>query len=269
MPWVDAGEVALHYLHSGNKAGEPVVLLHELGGSSSSWTYLARELDDYSVFAVDLRGAGQSEKAPGPYGIATLATDIAKFIAQVTPGERCHLVGSAIGAFVALALAAQRGDLIRSLTLCEIVPSIDERTRNYLQQRVAKIGREGMGSVVTMSLANSFPSGTPYPEETFKVDYTNAFRCQDPAAYSALSLALARFDLKELELDRIDVPTLVMSGELDFIWPPSETSRTTQFIKGAHFRLLEQAGHFPHIQNPKLFAGRVKEFWANCGRRGA
>lgn len=262
MPWIDTGEVALYYVSSGNKDGEPVVLLHELGGSSASWAYLADELSDYAVFAVDLRGAGRSEKAPGPYAIDQLAEDIARFMQRALPGTRCHLIGSAIGAFVALALAGRHGELLRSLTLCEIVPAIDDRTRTYLEQRVAKISQDGMASVVAMSLGNSFPSGTPRPDEAFKIDYTHAFRCQDPAGYSALSLALAKFDLNEIALERIGIPTLVMSGALDFIWPPEQTSKTAQLIKGARFALLEQAGHFPHIQNPKLFAGRVREFWA-------
>lgn len=269
MPWIDTGGVALYYVFSGKKNGEPVLLLHELGGSSASWAYLADELNDHAVFAIDLRGAGRSEKAAGPYTISELAEDIASFMKRVLPGARWHLVGSAIGAFVALALAGQHGELLRSLTLCEIVPSIDDRTRTYLEQRVAKIGRDGMASVVSMSLGNSFPSGTPRPDETFKVNYTYAFRCQDPASYSALSLALANFDLNQIALERINTPTLVMSGALDFIWPPEQTSKTAQLIKGARFALLEQAGHFPHIQNPKLFARYIREFWAARSVRDA
>jgi len=262
VPWIDTGEVALYYMFSGNENGEPVLLLHELGGSSASWAYVADELEDHAVFAVDLRGAGRSEKAAGPYAIGELAEDIASFMERGRPGARWHLVGSAIGAFVALALAGRHSELLRSLTLCEIVPSIDDRTRTYLEQRVAKIGRDGMASVVAMSLGNSFPAGTPGPDEAFKVDYTHAFRCQDPAAYSALSLALANFDLSQISLDRVNTPTLVMSGALDFIWPPDQTSKTAQLIKGARFALLERAGHFPHIQNPRLFARHVRDFWA-------
>jgi 3-oxoadipate enol-lactonase len=254
MPWIDTGAVSLYYVFSGDKDGEPVVLIHELGGSSESWRDLAEQLNDNAVFAVDLRGAGRSEKPAGPYTIEELAEDIASFMRRILPDARWHLIGSAMGAFVALALAAQHRGVLRSLTLCEIVPSIDDRTRDYLERRVEKISHEGMAGVVSMSVGNSFPAGTPRPDETFKVNYAHAFRCQDSAAYSALSLALAKFDPRGVALGRIDVPTLVMAGALDFIWAPDQAKKMADLIPGARFVILEQAGHFPHIQNPELFA---------------
>ena len=80
----DTGEVVLNYVEAGD--GEPKMLLVHGGGDS--WQMFDPILDTLAatnhVFAVDLRGHGESGRVPGRYRPEEYAADIVAFIDQVT-----------------------------------------------------------------------------------------------------------------------------------------------------------------------------------------
>ena len=76
MSYVDTGQVSLYFEEAGT-GGIPVLLLHELGGSSESWReVIPRLASDRPVIAVDFRGAGRSEKPIGSFKLSDLADDM-------------------------------------------------------------------------------------------------------------------------------------------------------------------------------------------------
>ena|SRR5439155_14893777 len=76
MPYIGTGRISLFFEEAGN-GGIPLLLLHELGGSSESWREVIRLLaTDRRVLAVDMRCAGRSEKPPGAFALADVADDL-------------------------------------------------------------------------------------------------------------------------------------------------------------------------------------------------
>jgi pimeloyl-ACP methyl ester carboxylesterase len=61
-------------------------------------------------------------------------------------------------------------------------------------------------------------------------------------------------------LHRIDVPTLVLWGAQDRIVTPDYGRAYAAAIPGSRFALIEEAGHFPHLEQPAEFAQRVLSF---------
>lgn len=261
MAWIEALGTAIYYETTGSPHGRPVLFLHELGGSHASWSSLTELLDDCHCVVIDLPGAGRSEKRRGNRSLGELADVTRALTMQLAPDRRWNLVGSALGSFVALALARGHPDLIETVTVCAVVPAIDATTGTYLRDRVERIRREGMAAVTEYSLANSLTRKLPLPDDAFRRDYEYAFRCQDPDGYGLLSLALADFEGGADYLAGIDVPTLVMGGAHDFIWPPALVKSVADAIPGAAFHILEEGGHFAHVQCPQAFAARMREFW--------
>ena len=107
------GSLAVHDLTVGEaEATAPVVLaVHGITANGLSWRVVADEVarrhgpGRVRVLAPDLRGRGASRSAPGPYGLAAHADDVARIAS--TFGARPVLVGHSMGAFV-VALAAAR-----------------------------------------------------------------------------------------------------------------------------------------------------------------
>lgn len=61
-------------------------------------------------------------------------------------------------------------------------------------------------------------------------------------------------------LGRIDTPTLVLWGESDNVVKPAYGRAYASLIPGAHFALIEGAGHHPELERPEALADRILEF---------
>jgi pimeloyl-ACP methyl ester carboxylesterase len=66
----------------------------------------------------------------------------------------------------------------------------------------------------------------------------------------------------KLRLGRINIPTLVLWGAGDGIVRPSYGRAYAEAIPKARFKLIEKAGHLPHIEQPAVFMREVRRFLA-------
>src|SRR5580692_8834026 len=75
MPFFCNENLSLHYLERGQ--GEPLVLIHGLGGSGADWAFQVAELEKrFRVIVPDLPGSGHSPPPRGEYSIGGFATAI-------------------------------------------------------------------------------------------------------------------------------------------------------------------------------------------------
>jgi len=99
--------------------GAPVIALHGLTASHMNFVGIAERLAGRcALFALDLRGRGDSDKPDGPYGMAQHARDVAAAMRTMGLGPSI-IMGHSMGAFVATALAAQEPDLVSGLVLID------------------------------------------------------------------------------------------------------------------------------------------------------
>ena len=119
----EAGEVYVEI--RGDDDAPTLVLVHGFGGSLYSWREVVPALADagYRVIALDLPGFGYSARpqdaaAYTPPGQATSVAEVLETLG-VGPEAPAHLVGHSFGGGVALKLAEERPELVRSLVLVD------------------------------------------------------------------------------------------------------------------------------------------------------
>src|SRR3954449_8565620 len=235
MPYVDTGQVSLFFAEAGS-GGIPVLLLHELGGSSESWREVIPSLaTDRRVVAVDLRCAGRSEKPPGAFTLADVANDLDSFIGNLGLTGPVDVIGAALGSLARALLAMRHPDRVRRLMMCAVAPDMAGPTRAYVSERAARVRTVGMRGVAEASLANSFPASHPQQRAAYRGLYLG----NDPAAYAELSLSLARLEMNAAEWSAIRAPVLVASGAHDFLWPPEIGQQVAALIPGARLTVLD------------------------------
>jgi pimeloyl-ACP methyl ester carboxylesterase len=100
---VKGGEIAV--FQYGNGSGDPVLLIHGVTSSNRAFQLFADALiaRGKAPFAVDLRGRGDSNNLPGPFGMKQHAEDMAAVIDHFS-WPQPDVIGHSMGAFVAAAL---------------------------------------------------------------------------------------------------------------------------------------------------------------------
>ena len=261
MPEVCIGQLRLYYEAEGDGPG--VILLHELGGSTETWSDLQPRLvrAGLRVVALDLRGAGRSDVPAAGYALPDLADDVLRVMDAANLSE-AFLVGLAVGGLVALQCAHERPGRVSGLVLLDTPLAIPETTAAFTRQRAEIVLREGMAAVVDQSISRSFPPPVAAVCPQALSRYRARFLRNDPHGYALASLAFLGADFRETA-PRIDVPALVLVGEHDILFPPAQARLLAEALPRAGYHVLPGAGHFPPAQVPDAVRNLVVPFLSN------
>src|SRR5215207_8886058 len=114
--FADTSAGNLRYAKRGNGA-ETVILIHGFGGDLDNWLFNIDALaENATVYALDLPGHGQSVKTISDPSLAVLAMTVVSFMNAM--GIRsAHLVGHSLGGAIAMEIAREAKDRVKSLTL--------------------------------------------------------------------------------------------------------------------------------------------------------
>jgi pimeloyl-ACP methyl ester carboxylesterase len=116
--YVQIGELRLH-VRGWGKRGSSIVLLHGLASTSHIWDFVAPKLaKHFSVYALEQRGHGLSDKPLTGYGFAQMSADLEQLLGALAL-DRILLVGHSWGADVALDFAARFPERVASLCLLD------------------------------------------------------------------------------------------------------------------------------------------------------
>lgn len=207
----------------GDSSGQHMVLLHGLGGVSSSWAPVAPELNaSYTVTALDFPGHGQSEHQQ-VYTMELLRDSVLNAIdqlnPQVTADNPAVLVGHSLGGAVALLCVVERPELFSHLIIED----------SYLPNEISTPLRERP------------PGDLPFDWEAIK-QLVSAVH--DPA--------------RSLwpRLRDVAVPTLVLAGGPSSTAAQDLVQETAQLIPHSHYVTID-AGHHIHRDAPHKFIDTV------------
>jgi pimeloyl-ACP methyl ester carboxylesterase len=127
----DTGEVLLNYAE-GPDNGPPVLFIHGISGRWQYWYPILTQLSmRWHVYAVDLRGHGNSEWKTGHYTLEDYRRDIVSFIEKVVK-KPVTLVGHSLGAMISTVLAASHPENIVGVVLGDPPCNFDESIYDML-----------------------------------------------------------------------------------------------------------------------------------------
>ncbi|KAI9011637.1 carbamoyl-phosphate synthase L chain, ATP binding domain-containing protein [Hyaloraphidium curvatum] len=111
------GDLKISYSVFGPEDGPPVVFLHGISGSRYTWgPVIDRFSDKYRCYAVDARGHGASDRAPGMYTTKTYASDPIALLDTVIK-KPAVIVGHSLGGVEAFLVAVARPELVKAVVL--------------------------------------------------------------------------------------------------------------------------------------------------------
>lgn len=252
---VAANGINIHVEDQGNGA-LPVVFLHYWGGSSRTWDGVIAALPTgYRTIAPDLRGWGDSDAPPAGYALADFADDAQHMIAAMDL-KRFVLVGHSMGGKIAQLLASRRPQGLAGLVL--VAPSPPGPLALPAEVRAAMEGayltRESVGMSIDQMLTAK-PLSAKHREQVIEDSLRGA---------SQAKLAWPRSTSQEditLDAAAIDVPVMVIAGELDRVDGPAILkAQLLTRVPHAVMHVLPGTGHLSPLESPVEVAGIIRGF---------
>lgn len=267
MPTLSIRDVSLFVDVVGT--GPPVLLMHG-GPGADHYTMLPfrRLADRHTVIFYDHRCNGRSTGAP----VTSMTWENLTADADALRGrlgfDRWAVVGHSFGGHVALEYALRYPDRLSHLVLLDTGGS----SRWSQQNAPELLARRGY-SRRQVELARRWFNGEFEPREMMPI----LFRIGH-AYFSARGLRRLALTAREMvegwrakmrpealiytgrrlvkdwdvmnRLGEIEVPTLVIAGRDDFVFPPEHQAQLAAGIPNARLEIIEHAGHNPHSEQP-------------------
>jgi 3-oxoadipate enol-lactonase len=253
MPTIDANGENLFYSVSGE--GPAVILLHAIGAKGDLWADAIQILQDrFTIYAFDLRGHGASS-LNGPMTTEDMVRDLVTAIEALDLGP-CHLVGSSIGAAVAIKLAASRPQTIKSLFVSGIGLAPDP----VLTDEVYGI-REAVHYLADEDFAYQVAEALLIPDAPqASIDgLRDGILVQTKQYYLTGLEAMEAADLTEFA-SKVSAPTLVLHGTMDELVPLERAQALADSLPGGSINILEDAGQIAYLDNLAGFGAALSDF---------
>jgi len=262
----NSAPIELYYEDHGS--GKPVVLIHGYPLSGASWE---RQLPDLlaagnRVITYDRRGFGKSSQPTTGYDYDSFAEDLNKLLTALELRDVALVGFSMGGGEVARYLGRYGSDRVRKAAIVGGIPPYLLKAPDN-PDGVDKAVFSGIEAAIT---ADRYAFFTEFFKNFFNTDQLLGKRVSPQAVEAFWQVAAASSATATLacvatwysdfrqDLDRIDVPTLVIHGDADRIVPMTASGTlTAKRIKGAELVTVKDGPHciswtHPEVVNPAL-----------------
>lgn len=263
MPYVSTNDIRLAYERTGR--GKRVLMIMGQAAGGNVWSLYqvpALESAGYEVITFDNRGVPPSEVPPGGYSLADLVADTAGLIEALDAGP-CQLVGTSLGALIAIELAISRPDLVTSCVLMAV------RARSDALRRALSAGEKALtkGDVqlppayeAAIAVLQMFSPATLNDESAVSawVDIyeMSATRRGAASGQGAIDLDFDRRDT----LRAVAVPCRVIAFSDDLICPPHLSAEVAEGIPDCDYVEIGSSGHVGYLECPDEVNTAIIEF---------
>lgn len=233
-----------------------VVALHGFAGTGADWAAVTPLLDA-EVLAPDLPGHGATAPPPRSGGFAATVQDLAAF-ARARGFALADWIGYSMGGRLALALAAARPEVVRTLVLIGASPGIADAAERAARRAADETWARLLESE---GLATFFPRWDAQPLFAGRPS-RRALPPHDPRALAAALRALGPGAQEPLHdrLARVDCPVLLLAGERDARYLALARVMAAA-LPHVTVGIIPHAGHTAHAEAPEEVATQVRAFW--------
>lgn len=288
--WIELDGPVHYAAWDGPSDGPTFVLVHGLGGSHANWMSVAPRLAERGpVLAPDLAGFGRTPPAGRRSTIGANRRLLHRFV-HATGAAPAILVGNSMGGAISAMEAAEEQEAVAGLILVDaampralnasadpivaavfatyIVPGVGER---FMRQRAKTLGPEGLVRE-TMRLCCVDSSRVDPEVLAYQIEIATERAAMGWANKAFLEAArsllrrLARRERFLTTLKQISCPTLMIQGDKDRLVPLAAARAIAAQRPDWTFRVFDDMGHVPQLEDPARWLAVVEEWLAGPGR---
>jgi pimeloyl-ACP methyl ester carboxylesterase len=263
----DPARTEVNYVEVGR--GEPLVLVHGLGGCWQNWleniSHFART---HRVIVPDLPGFGDSPMPGWELTISAYGKLLANLLERLDTGP-VSLVGNSMGGFVSAEVTVAEPTWVRRLALVSAAGVSHARMYRGPAETAGRMARAAAPLALRYSeralmrpglrhriFRNLFykPNGLR-PELIWEITHQGI---NSPGLVAAIR-ALSGYDILD-RLKDVEIPTLIVWGQNDYVVPPRDALELANLIPHAELHIFNRTGHLPMAERPVRFNRLLEGF---------
>lgn len=246
--------ISLHYEVAGDK-GNWLTMLHGAQDNLDVWWNQVPVFSKkYRVLTYDWRGHGDTETPAIDYTFEIMVQDLYELWKHLGITET-YLLGHSMGGGIVVRAALSHPDIVKALIMTnsgvsrgQPDPQAEARLMAERRQRWDAIEKYGLW---------------PYDDDDstlspMEAKYKAMKLRNDPKKYVRMIRTLNRGGPSP-DTSKMNMPTLIISGQYDGLGGPRAAKTTQSLIKGSQLVVLP-TGHTPHIEEPEMFNKVVLDF---------
>ena len=247
MPFLTYKNIQIHYTSQGS--GSVVVLLHGFLESSTMWEQVMPTLTQkHRVIAIDLLGHGQTESLAYVHTMEEQAT-LVNSVLKTLKVQKYVLIGHSMGAYIALALAAENSVNLSHLVLMNSTSLPDSKTRLLNRDRAIKMIKQNKDSFIKMAIPNLFSEAS----RTLYKEAINALKIEaQQMTVQGIVAAIEGMKIRKNQSDLLQTtafPITFIAGKKDTVLDYDSLLEETKNTKVNFIALAN--GHMSHIEDTK------------------
>ncbi|MEF2978079.1 alpha/beta fold hydrolase [Subtercola sp. YIM 133946] len=219
--------------------GPSVVILHGAGGISDA-PGIKLLADGYRTFAIETPGFGESAFNGSSDSFRSLAATVSAVIDQLEIGDH-SVVGTGVGARLALWHAIDAGEHVESIVLVSPAAILLDGVR--------------APTIPPSLLLRSVSTGQSSP-----IGLTSPTTAAQEEQIIKRIFGAGRDSELEKEMSTLDIPTLVLFGDEDYLIPPATGRLYREIMPKSFYILVHKAGPLIAHERPEAFASVVTDF---------
>ena len=232
------------YVFNKKKQSIPIIFVHGVGLSYEIWQPQLDFFKDYSNLSYDILGHGKSSLTKQNISFNDFSDQLIELINELKI-EKIHLVGFSIGSLIARNFATKYGARLRSLILLGSIYKRSEQQQKIVNERFNQAKKE-------LKLSR----------QALKRWFTDKYLENNPDTYEKISSILSGNNmtnfLKVYELfvrhkndedfEKIQIRTLVMTGEHDIGSTIEMSQQLNNIIKDSELKIIKDGKHLCGIE---------------------
>jgi pimeloyl-ACP methyl ester carboxylesterase len=254
----------IFYQLDGDQDKPKMLILNGIMMSTKSWIpFMKNWLEHFQVLRVDFLDQGQSDKMDQNYTMQ-LQVELLNALLKALSIEKINVVGISYGGEVALSFACAYPDQVDRLILFNSSaytnPLLKDIGRSWI-----KAGKTRDGSLYYKTTIPIIYSASYYEkklewmknrEKVLKPIFSDAVFLD---AMERLTYSAESFDVRD-QLGDMDVETLIITAEEDFLTPKKEQEYVAKRLKNGHWVTIPGVGHASMYENPMIFTSLITGF---------
>ena len=224
----------------------PIVFVHGVGLTKEIWEPQINFFKDYNILTYDLLGHGNTPLKKSSVSFDDFSKQLLRLIDQLN-FNKIHLVGFSLGALIARHFASEHGDRLSSLIIHASIYKRTEEQHRVVKNRyeVAKMGKPASKhTALRRWLSEDFSKKNP---DIYKKIYSILDKNNRLDFLKCYEIFVNYVDDDNM-LKKINVNTLITTGENDVGSTPEMSKNLSKMIQGSKFIEIKKGKHLCSIE---------------------